>query len=103
MWAGGLGDAYFEVLQTGEGGDTVVIDDSYVDFFAQFGFGLYLAGAPPTIVYTKMASLGLGTPVEPGEGVFAYSLRVTANSQAAPNYLLVKPLEVNIEVVESRN
>ena len=94
-------NAFFEIQRTGHSGDTVTVDSAYVDFFGQFG--LYVGGSPPTITYTQMASLGLGSPDDPGEGVFNYSMKITLTSEAAPARLLMQPLEINIEVVESRN
>jgi len=101
VWTGGTNDMMIEVLQHDtRNSSTIVNDVSYFDFYGTWG--LYLPGAPPTIVYANSAALGLGVPTEPGEGEFTYSVRVTAQTNGMER-VMIQPLEINIEVVEARN
>jgi hypothetical protein len=92
-----------ELQRTGETGDTVVTDTTTMDFGGtNFRIGSYDVAGGGAHVMSKIATLSLSSPEDPGEGVFTWSLQFYVVSDP-PAFLIVQPLAINIEIVEFRN
>jgi hypothetical protein len=67
-------------------------------------YGDYAIGAAANSTLGDVPLLGLGTPDEPGSGVFEYWVELEVMSNPGSNsYLRVQPVSVNLEIVELRN
>jgi hypothetical protein len=90
-------------LQRESGAGVVVVDTSSADYYVD-SYGEYIIANPPASTLGATALLGLGTPDDPGYGVFTYSVKATVEDDPANGaYLRVQPTALNLEIVELRN
>jgi hypothetical protein len=100
---GGDNSTYLEVQRTGATG-TVTVDDVTVSSYSNYGG--YDVAAPIVHTMARLPAIGLGSPDDPGLGVWKYDIKVTVtcNCQGAnASFLAIQPLSLNIEILEMRN
>lgn len=107
-WAHSSSDVVYVTIDLKR--NDVIIDTITIDAFSSVGhYDITVGGATPPHELARTPVVGLGTPDEPGVGVFTYSITLTVAqnnggaASIAAGYIAVQPQKINIELVELRN